>query len=236
MDKQLFNNRRILIEDPGAITKLPYVLDHLLATHVLSQEEVDEATSKDTIQNKVRYVVDTVHRKGKMASSMLLDAWNDYQPPDDKETFYLTGYYTRSELMRIATSNTGRPSRLNFRPPVRVNLADPSEHVDDPVFRELELHRYERVVVSLVKDVLQNMHFDNVKEFMSQYSSNLRHANVILRDASQLSCLMLDYVHGDVEMYAERVYAKLSVCKHKKLANTFRNEVFRTCSGGANFM
>lgn len=87
MDKQLFLRRKAFIGDPGAKDKLPYVLDYLLEAGVLGDEEIDSIKANLVIQNKVRLLVDTVMRKGKKASSELLNAWTKASASSHRGTF-----------------------------------------------------------------------------------------------------------------------------------------------------
>lgn len=251
MDKQLLLKRKAFIEDPDIILKVPYVLDRLLEAGVLSKEEIDSIDANTIIQDEVRELVDIVRKKGNAASSVLLDAWAEPLPDiyqqsegDDEDTIYLIGNITQSELLAFADQmchpstsgaacNTGhfdsKPRRTR-RLPVRLNVNNPEEFMDPHVFSELDLSAHQTSIMTLVVGVLEDMHSKDVKEFMWYYSRNLKHDSATLSNPVELSSLMLEYVHDDVRIYAERVYAKLRACNKNQLAYNFKRDVFRVCT------
>lgn len=229
---------------------MSYVLDRLSEAGVLADEEIESIKANTHIQDEVRDMVDTVRKKGNAASSVLLDAWDEpstgiyQQPEDEEETLHLNGNFTRSELMVLADQmrppstsgaacNTMRvtPKPRRAKLPVHLDINDPKEFKSPRVFSELDLSGHQRYIMTLVQGVLEDMYAQDVKEFMWYYSNNLKHSNVILSNPVELSSVMLEYIHDDVRIYAERVYAKLRACKKNQLAADFKRDVFRVYTG-----
>lgn len=233
MDMQLSLKRKAFVEDPDAYLKIHRVLERLSEAGVLTTKDIGQIERHSNIQDEVDAMIDIVMGKGQAASSMLLDIWTDRPSyfidynPSETMAYTSTGLPPTSTDAVCNTMCNGKPHR-GCKLPVLLDLRDPNEFKAMPVFDYLDLRSPEKQkrIMILVQNVLENMSHEDVKKFMRCYSSNLKHADSILRNPAKLSSVMLQYAHDNVHVYAERVYAMLKACGEQHLASSFKCDVF----------